>query len=192
MAAAKKRRQFARTLEGRLTAAMEAMQDRASDKGYRSTLSVKSPSGSGTNEYEHGTTIDEDGNRRTPKGEFAWKSPWAIVGRFVWNARDNVGYGDLYRILRSWTVVAIERRINPDRMARIRVTYEDRGKREEYTLAETLAWTFCLSRAMQECDPRDEKSLANRYEHSRVHSIVIWFSTAMQRGAAGITLRGPS
>ncbi len=185
-AAERKRRAFARTLEGKLTGAMEHAQDLAGEQGYRSRLEVKSPSGK--NEYEQGSDTDGDGNRRTPRGEYAWKSPWAIVSTFAWRASDEVGYGDLYSILRRWTRVSLERRVNPDRLARIRVVYIDRGKREEYTLAETLAWTFCLARAMQECDPRDEKSLANRYSSSRIHSIVIWFSTTTQRGAEGITL----
>lgn len=185
-AAERKRRAFARTLEGKLTGAAEHAQDLARDQGYNSSLEVRSPSGK--NEYEQGSDTDDDGNRRTPKGEYAWKSPWAIVARFVWRARDEVGYADLYSILARWRRVSLERRVNPDRLARIRVVYIDRGKREEYTLAETLAWTFCLARAMQECDPRDEKSLASRYANSRVHSVVIWFSTATQRGAEGITL----
>ena len=123
-----------------------------------------------------------------------WATPWVIVARIRF--RGEIGYEQLYTILESWMTVRVMRAINPDRIGRLRLTYVDGRKREEYTLAESAPWQIAIARALEETDPTDTESahpngaygsLASRYgivrnkngkiiSGSLIPSIDIWLS----------------
>lgn len=130
-------------------------------------------------------------------GKFQWKVPWVLVGRFVWRGKEPIGYAELWRILDAWSKTKVTKRINPERVARIRVIYiTDDGKREEYTLAETGPWEWSIAKAKRECDPDDTEtakpggargSLASRYGIMRgkndeiiggtqIESVFVWLA----------------
>lgn len=188
-----RREAFARTLEGRLVTALEVMQDRVAELGYKyPRLESRRPTSDG-HDYEAGVTVDEDGNRRDPQNKFVWKSPWALIGKMSFSRGDQLGYADLFRILSSWTLRDIERRINPKRFARIRVEYTDAtsGETDEYQLSETFEWEYSLARAIGECDPSRSRSLATRYKNSVISAVTIWFSSSTERDQAAFTRRRP-
>jgi hypothetical protein len=128
-----------------------------------------------------------------------WRSPWALVGRFVF--RPTVIYDDLYRVFEAWSRSSSSsmRRIGRHRLARIRVAYVDAaikrkdGQRNEYTLSETLAYAAALQRARVAVTPDDELafgglgSLAVRYgsgrddgnDASTIESLFVWLSEAV-------------
>jgi hypothetical protein len=152
-------------LQQRLASALEVAQMMAIELGHMSTLKIAFPP-------------------RTHEGK--WKTPWTVIGRFVWKA---IGYAELWAILNKWTQRRLENRINKDRIARLRINYvTDRGKREEYTLAETGPWAMVLARAMEQCDPEDTDtsypggrtgSLASRYPDSTIESVYVWLSESV-------------
>jgi len=148
-----------------LATALEVAQMMAMEIGFNSTLKIAFPP-------------------RTHEGQ--WRTPWIIVGRYVFK---KIGYAELWAILKKWTQRRLENRINKDRLARMRINYvTERGKREEYTLAETGPWAMVLARAMEQCDPGDTEtsypggrtgSLASRYPESRIESVFVWLSDAV-------------
>jgi hypothetical protein len=147
-----------------LAAALEVAQMIAMDAGFPSTLKIAFPP-------------------RTHEGK--WRAPWIVIGRYVFK---KIGYAELWSILEKWTQRKLEKRINKDRLARMRINYvTERGKKEEYTLAETGPWSMVLARAMEQCDPADTEtsypggrtgSLASRYPASRIESVFVWLSEA--------------
>lgn len=172
---AAKRRTDRSGLQQQLARALEVAQQAATDAGYPSVLKIAFP----------------------PRAyETQWRAPWVIVGRMVWRG-NAIGYADLYRVLDSWSRSKVTRRINDQRIARLRVIYlTDDDRREEYTLAETGPWSLAIERAKQECDPMDTMtahpggargSLAARYGLRRdsrgrivggtqIESVYVWLS----------------
>ena len=160
-------------LQQRLARTMELAQTMASEIGFPSVLKIAFPP-------------------RTHASQ--WRSPWAIVGRFIWRSVE-VGYAALYRILSRWAQRRLESKVGRERISRIVVAYvTERGKREEYTLAETGPWVLTLARAREECDPTDTDSdhgggrigsLAARYDTSKIESVYVWWSESSARFVAG-------
>jgi hypothetical protein len=124
-----------------------------------------------------------------------WSSPWVIVARIRF--RGEIGYDQLYQVLESWMSRKVLKAINPERVARLRIVYNDRRQGKlEYTLAETAPWINAIPRALEETDPTDTESshangaygsLAARYGITRnrdgkiisgslIPSIDIWLS----------------
>lgn len=172
-----------KSLEPKLVAALERAQTEAARVGFASTLKIVRPP-------------------QRPVRAGSWTTPWAIVARFTW--RDVVGYDELHAILDAWgggRVTKTNGEINKQRYARIKITYVDKGNREEYTLAESAPWALCLSRAEGECDPTDTEtvrahgyigSLASRYGLVRdsngnlikgtiIRHVYVWLSSDMSR-----------
>ncbi len=175
-----KRRKSSRDLAPSLARAFEHAQDLVMDMGIRCRLTMREPIAKNEDgEIEDRSSTDSVPAKRTSRGQYAWKTPWALIGSFRF---EGIGYAQLFRILKRWERVSLERKIDPNRYARLSITYSDRGAEEDHTLAETLAWTYCLARAQQECDPEIERSLANRYAHSQIPELRVWLSTEKQSG----------
>jgi hypothetical protein len=176
---ASERRAKERGLLPRMITALEVLQKAAADLGYVSVLKLASP----------------------PKvNESRWVTPWIVVGRFVWRpdkslAPNRFGYAELGRVLEKWTRAKLVDRVGSQRLARMRVTYVDGTKRDDYTLAETQPWSICLARGIEQCDPTntyttqggDRGSLASRYAASKIESLYVWLSTSV--GANVMNLR---
>ncbi len=166
-AANEKRRSEATKLQAKLTRALELAQDMALEIGHPSDLAIEFPPMAKATRY---------------------RSPWVIVGHFAWEGNE-VGYAELWSILDKWEGRRLEARIDKDRISRLRINYvTDRGKREEYTLAETGPWQLALRRAKDNCDPEDTEtsypggrtgSLAARYPESQIESVTVWLSEAV-------------
>lgn len=157
-------------LQSRLLSALEVAQQIAIDLGFAPLLKMSFPP------------------RRSPAEHLRWRGPWIVLGEFIFRSPP-IGYAELWRILDSWTRRKLERRINKDRFARLRVDYlTTRNEREEYTLAETGAWQLVLARAQEQCDPSDTEtshpggrtgSLASRYPQSRIASVRVWLAEGL-------------
>ncbi len=170
------------SLARKLTKALELAQDIAlqSRPDARGWVTLRVQSTASHNQYRR-SDVDTRYGRRGKTGQFSWKSPWEVVGRFVFKQR--ITYAELWGILKRWNTPKLEKAIDPDRLARMVVEYEDAdGTIGQYTLAATLAWAYVLSRASSECNPRAGKSLAVRYKDSAVRGIWIWLSADLQRG----------
>jgi hypothetical protein len=131
----------------------------------------------------------------------SWSTPWAIVARFDFPVRadgEGIGYADLHRILRAWRASKrLGKLIGMDRLSRIQVSYiTGRGKKPlQYTLGETLAWEYVLSRAITRVDPNSDddrpgENLAVAYSDTRVSQMFVWLSVQVQHEIKGrLTLR---
>ncbi len=125
-----------------------------------------------------------------------WRPLWLVIGEFSWHGE--FGYDELHAVLVKWSQRRVTDKVNKHRIARLRVNYlTDRGKREEYTLAETGPWNLALARAQQECDPDDTEghrrngvigSLASRYglirdkrgkviAGTQIESVTVWLAS---------------
>jgi hypothetical protein len=162
----------------RLVTALEILQMEAFRLGYRSSLKVVFP-----------------GNRFQSK----WKAPWLVVGRFVWKPDPKFGFGyiELGEVIESWLAARLLDKIGRQRLSRLRVDYVgSRGRKSDYTLAETQPWHVALRKASMECDPDDYStgrhghvgSLASRYgivrnangtkqSGSEIESLYVWLSS---------------
>jgi hypothetical protein len=180
------RKRSAEGLRERLMQALELAQLMAEEIGITSSLRVTAPPMPKAGDPD---SVDQQGNARDARKQFAWKAPWAVVARFTW--RTQIGYAQLYAILNRWSQRRLEVKVNKDRLSRIRVNYEtDRGKREEYTMAETGPWALMLARAKEQCDPSDTEtsypggrtgSLASRYPESTIESTTVWLSDSVSK-----------
>lgn len=122
-------------------------------------------------------------------------TPWALVARFAgWDGR--ASYSELYLGLKATEGdEQVERGIGARRYARIVVLYdgvEERGGsrrvEREFTLAEIAPWEFCISRAVERCNPDSEEGLVASYDQGKgrtlIRALYVWISAEEARDIA--------
>lgn len=187
--AAKLRRSRDSATSRELAYVLEVLQDAAARALGRVQVLLKVSASPATEEMQRRALNDGKPRKRGEK----WRPIWSVIGEFTF--RPTVGYGELHKVFVRWSTKRIEKLVNPMRIARIVVVYQDqRGKDTDYTLGDATSWQLSLSRAKEQTDPTDDTSdfggkfgsLAVRYdneddERSELATLRVWLAANLMK-----------
>lgn len=122
------------------------------------------------------------------EAEVAARTPWTVVGKFY--PTDEVTYAELGDVFRSWANdLLLEADINPQRIASIRVVYndpKDRRGSSDSVVSHTGPWELVVSEMAAEMDPENPDSLAARYAETLVPYFYVYLSSSLARSSSWI------